>query len=168
MSRSSNSTVHSISTIKTHQTRSINFFIKVYLSYNIMLISGVQHSEEVMLHLQLFKILVIPLSMLTFNTFMPLFPGDSGSEESASMQETQVRSLGQEDPLEKGIATHSSILAWRIPWTEEPGRHSPWGHKDSDITEWLTILLFWSSFLFVCCFLFLLIWKSHIYLLFKF
>ena len=37
------------------------------------------------------------------------------------MQETQVRSLGQEDPLEKGIATHSSILAWRIPWTVEPG-----------------------------------------------
>ena len=36
-------------------------------------------------------------------------------------QETQVRSLGREDPLEKGTATHSSILAWRIPWTEEPG-----------------------------------------------
>ena len=38
------------------------------------------------------------------------------------MQETWVRSLGQEDPLEKGMATHSSILAWRIPWTEELGR----------------------------------------------
>ena len=38
------------------------------------------------------------------------------------MQDTQIQSLGQEDPLEKGIATHSSILAWRIPWTEEPGR----------------------------------------------
>ena len=37
------------------------------------------------------------------------------------MQETQVRSLGSEDSLEKGMATHSSILAWRIPWTEEPG-----------------------------------------------
>ena len=36
-------------------------------------------------------------------------------------QETQVQSLGQEDPLEKGMATHSSILAWIIPWTEEPG-----------------------------------------------
>ena len=36
----------------------------------------------------------------------------------------QVQSLGQEDPLEKGMATHSSILAWRIPWTEEPGRRS--------------------------------------------
>ena len=38
-----------------------------------------------------------------------------------AMQEIQVRTLSQEDPLEKGIATHSSILAWRIPWTEEPG-----------------------------------------------
>ena len=37
------------------------------------------------------------------------------------VQETQVQSLGQEDPLEKGMATHPSILAWRIPWTEEPG-----------------------------------------------
>ena len=37
------------------------------------------------------------------------------------MQETQVRSMGQKEPLEKGMATHSSILAWRIPWTEEPG-----------------------------------------------
>ena len=44
------------------------------------------------------------------------------------MQETQVQSLGLEDPLEKGIATHRSILAWRIPWIEEPGC-SPWGHK---------------------------------------
>ena len=39
-----------------------------------------------------------------------------------AMQETQVQSLGREDPLEKGMATHSSILPWRIPWTEEPGR----------------------------------------------
>ena len=38
-----------------------------------------------------------------------------------AMQETWVQSLGQEDPLEKGMATHASILAWRIPWTEEPG-----------------------------------------------
>ena len=37
------------------------------------------------------------------------------------MQETQVQSLGWEDPLEKGMATHSSILTWEIPWTEEPG-----------------------------------------------
>ena len=45
--------------------------------------------------------------------------------------ETWVRSLGREDPLEKGMATHSTILAWRIPWTEEPGSYKPWGHKES-------------------------------------
>ena len=39
-----------------------------------------------------------------------------------AVQETRVQSMGQEDPLEKRMATHSSILAWRIPWTEEPGR----------------------------------------------
>ena len=42
-------------------------------------------------------------------------------KDPLAMQETQVRSLCQEDPLEKGLATHSSILAWGIPWTEEPG-----------------------------------------------
>ena len=42
-------------------------------------------------------------------------------ENSPAVQETRVQSLGQEDPLEKGMATHSSILTWRIPWTEEPG-----------------------------------------------
>ena len=41
------------------------------------------------------------------------------------MQETQVQFLGKEDPLGKGMAAHSTIIAWRIPWTEEPGRHSP-------------------------------------------
>ena len=45
------------------------------------------------------------------------------------MQETQVRSLGQEDPLEEGIATHSSILAWRILWVEEPGGLQSMGSK---------------------------------------
>ena len=45
------------------------------------------------------------------------FPGGSDGKESAAMWDTQVRSLSQEDPLEKGIATHSSILAWRIPQT---------------------------------------------------
>ena len=42
-------------------------------------------------------------------------------ENVSAVQETQVRSLGQEDPLEEEMATHSSILAWRIPWTEQPG-----------------------------------------------
>ena len=44
-------------------------------------------------------------------------------------QETQVQSLGQEDPLDDGMATHSSILAWRIPWTEEPGRLQSMGSQ---------------------------------------
>ena len=44
-------------------------------------------------------------------------------------QETWIQSLGQEDPLEKEMATHSSILAWRIPWTEELGGYSPWGRR---------------------------------------
>ena len=52
-----------------------------------------------------------------------------------AMQETCVRSLGQEDPLEKGMATHASLLAWRIPWTEDPGGlYSPWGCQESDMT----------------------------------
>ena len=49
------------------------------------------------------------------------FPGGSVVKTLPVMQKTEVRSLGQEDPLEKEMATHSSILAWRIPWTEEPG-----------------------------------------------
>ena len=59
-----------------------------------------------------------------------------------AMQETWVRSLNREDPLEKEMATHSSILAWRIPWTEEPGRlYSPWGCKELDMTERLTLYI---------------------------
>ena len=52
------------------------------------------------------------------------FPSGSALKNLPAMQEpqeTQARSLGQEDPLQKGTATHSSILAWKIPWTEEPG-----------------------------------------------
>ena len=56
----------------------------------------------------------------------------------SAMQETQIQSLGQEEALEKGMAIHSSILAWKIPWTEEPGS-SPWGHKESDMTERLSL-----------------------------
>ena len=53
--------------------------------------------------------------------------------------ETWVRSLGWEDPLEEGMATHSSILAWRIPWTEEPGRLQSRGRKESHTTERVSI-----------------------------
>ena len=47
------------------------------------------------------------------------------------LQKTQIQSLGQEDLLEKGVATHSSILAWRIPWTEEPGGLESMGSQKS-------------------------------------
>ena len=50
-------------------------------------------------------------------------------------QGTWVQFLGQEGPLEKGLATHSSILIWKISWTEEPAGYSPWGHKELDMTE---------------------------------
>ena len=52
-----------------------------------------------------------------------------------AMQEPWVQSLGWEDPLEKGMAAHSSILAWRIPWTEEPGGLQSRGHKESDYSS---------------------------------
>ena len=54
-----------------------------------------------------------------------------------AMQATPVQSLGQEDPLEKGMATHSSILAWKIPWTEEPGGLQSTGLQKLDTTEQL-------------------------------
>ena len=57
-------------------------------------------------------------------------------------QETWVLSPGQEDPLKKGLATHSSSLAWRIPQTRSLTGYSPWGHKESDTTKQLTLSLF--------------------------
>ena len=54
-----------------------------------------------------------------------------------AVQEMQAQSLAREDPLEKEMATHSSTLAWKIPWMEEPGRLSPWDHKELDTTEQL-------------------------------
>ena len=57
------------------------------------------------------------------------------------MQETWVRFLSWEDPLEKEMATYSSIHAWRIPWTEEPGRLQSMGSKKSDMTERLILEL---------------------------
>ena len=63
-----------------------------------------------------------------------------------AMRETQVRSLDQEDLLEKEMAIHSSTLTWKIPWMEEFDRlHSPWGLKESDTTERLHFMLLGSS-----------------------
>ena len=52
-----------------------------------------------------------------------------------AMRETWVRFLGREGRLGKEMAIHSSTLAWKIPWTEEPIGYTPWGHKESDTTE---------------------------------
>ena len=54
------------------------------------------------------------------------------------MQETCVRSLGQEDPLEEGMTTHSNILSWRVPWTEEPGTLQSMRSQESDTIERLS------------------------------
>ena len=65
-----------------------------------------------------------------------------------TVQETWVQFLGQEDLLEKEMATHSSILAWKIPWMEEPGKpRSPWGRKEPDMTEGLHFLSFFVEYL---------------------
>ena len=59
-----------------------------------------------------------------------------------AMWETRIRSLGQEVPMEKGMATHSIVLAWRITWTEEPGRlYSPLGCKELDTHDAYVIIL---------------------------
>ena len=76
------------------------------------------------------------------------FVGSSGGKESICNAGDRVRSLGQEDPLEKRMATYSSILAWRLPWTEESGGlYSPWVYKQSDMTERLTLSLSWEHYI---------------------
>ena len=67
------------------------------------------------------------------------FPGGSDSKEFPCSPGDQDLIPGSGRPLEKEMATHSSILTWRIPWTEEPG--NPWGHKQLNTTEWLTLSL---------------------------
>ena len=57
------------------------------------------------------------------------------------LQKIWVWYLGKEDALEKEMANHSSILAWRMPWTEEPGGLQSMGHKELDTTKWLMLLL---------------------------
>ena len=76
-------------------------------------------------------------------TLRPLggFPvGTSGKEPAWEFRRCKRHSipgsLGWEDPLEKGMATHSSIFAWKIPWTEEPGGYNPWGCRELDMTEY--------------------------------
>ena len=63
------------------------------------------------------------------------FPGSSDGENLPAVQETQVQSLGQEDPLENETATHSSTLAWKIHGWRKLSGYSPWSHKESETTE---------------------------------
>ena len=66
---------------------------------------------------------------------------DSMEVSLSELWELVMDTLGQEDPLDEEMATHSSILAWGVPWREGPGGYSPWGYKDSVATEGLTFSL---------------------------
>ena len=66
------------------------------------------------------------------------FPVAQTVKNVPAMQETRVRSLGWEDPLEKGMAIHSSILSWRIPRQRSLAGYSSWGCKELDVAEWIT------------------------------
>ena len=63
----------------------------------------------------------LTLQMCYSEHMLRLFAGSSTVKNPTAMQETQVRSMGWDNPLRKGMAAHSSFLGWRIPWTEEPG-----------------------------------------------
>ena len=67
--------------------------------------------------------------IIIFASIYWIFPVDLMVKNLPAMQETRVQTLDQKDPLEKGMAIHSSILAWRIPWTEEPGRPQSMGSQ---------------------------------------
>ena len=79
-----------------------------------------------------------PETRLTPANSMGSIPGSLVTQmvkNPPAMQETWVQSLGREDPLEKGMATHSSILAWRILWTQDPGGLQSMGSKESDMVK---------------------------------
>ena len=103
-----------------------------------------------------------------------VFPSIRLVKHLPAMQETWVYSLGREDPLEKEMATHSCTLAWKIPWTEEPGRFlgEPWGLKELDTIERLHFLSFFHLsvcfiYLWFCWFLWwwLLAWFGNSFFL---
>ena len=89
-----------------------------FLLLGIFLTQGANPHVLSLLHWQAGS---LPLSSASWEAL----PGSSLSQDLPAVQETQVRSLGGEDPLEKEMATHSSILAWKIPWTESLGSYSP-------------------------------------------
>ena len=92
--------------------------------------------------------LLEPMAMVSVVfSFYSVFPAGSDSKESPAIQETRVQSLGWEEPLAKWMATHSSILTWRIPWTEESGRlYSPWGHRVGPDWQAFTFTVVFSTY----------------------
>ena len=79
--------------------------------------------------------LTMSASICALSWFSSRIPGGSVVENLPAMQETWVQSLDGEDPLEKGMATHSSIFSWRVAWTEEPGRLQSMGSVAQCVTE---------------------------------
>ena len=73
--------------------------------------------------------------------FAPRFPGDSDGKESACNAGDPGSIPGSGRSPEKEMAIHSSIFPWRISWTEEPGSYNPWGHKEADMTDQLSLHL---------------------------
>ena len=90
--------------------------------------------------LTFFKVLSVSHLVLS-NSLRPKDQTQSDSKESACNAGDLGSILGWEEPLEKGMATHSSILAWRIPWTEELAGYNPWGYKELDTSERLTLTI---------------------------
>ena len=83
----------------------------------------------------------LSFSDCTLNTLLENYVGDSRGKESAYNSGDPGSIPGLEEPLEKGMKTHSSIPAWRIPWTEEPGGYSRWGGKQCNTTERLSLYI---------------------------
>ena len=90
-------------------------------------------SEIFCLLFSVFRLFTFKVIIILFNTSG--FPGIQMVRNLLAMWENLIQSLGLEDPLEKGMANHSSILTSRIPWAEEPVGYGSWGHKESDTTE---------------------------------
>ena len=97
-----------------------NFFTALLISTDICEIMNIAWVNIV--HKPVCLLLKNTLNKYGIPQILEGFPGALEGKESTAMRETQVRYLGREDPLEKEMATHSSTLARKIPWTEEPGR----------------------------------------------
>ena len=83
--------------------------------------------------------------------YLVKIPGVLDGKESACQWEMQVQSLGLEDPLEEEMATHSSILAWKVHGQRSKVGYSPSGDKESDMTEWLPLFFFSNCILNIIC-----------------